>query len=102
MLPDGLLDLVKNRLDITWSDDTNDKKISNIILNGIAELDYLSGIQNNYTIAGKAQSLLFSYVIYALSNSLDDFKINYRSEIIAFINQAKVNAYVANKAGESV
>lgn len=98
MLPDGLLDLVKNRLDITWSDDTNDKKISNIILNGIAELDYLSGVQNNYTIAGKAQSLLFSYVIYALSNSLDDFKINYKSDIVSFINQSKVRTYVEKQS----
>lgn len=101
MLPDGLLKIVKNRLDITWSDTATDGKLTLMIENGIAELDFLSGASNDYMTAGKAQSLLFAYVMYDLANCLDDFKTNYRSEIIAFINQAKVNAYVASKAGES-
>lgn len=101
MLPDGLLKIVKNRLDITWSDAATDDKLTLTIENGIAELDFLSGVSNDYMQAGKAQSLLFAYVMYDLANCLDDFKTNYRSEIIAFINQAKVNAYVASKAGES-
>lgn len=101
MLPDGLLRIVKNRLDITWSDTATDNKLTLMIENGIAELDFLSGALNDYTQAGKAQSLLLAYVMYDLANCLDDFKTNYQSEIIAFINQAKVNAYVASKAGES-
>ena len=101
MLPDGLLQIVKNMRDITWSDTATDYKLTLTIENGIAELDYLSGVSNDYMKAGKAQSLLFAYVMYDLANCLDDFKTNYRSEIIAFINQAKVDAYVASKAGES-
>lgn len=101
MLPDGLLKIVKNRLDITWSDTATDNKLTLMIENGIAELDFLSGASNDYTQAGKAQSLLFAYVMYDFANCLDDFKTNYQSEIIAFINQAKVNAYVASKSGES-
>ena len=87
--------------DITWSDAATDDKLTLTIENGIAELDYLSGVSNDYMQAGKAQSLLFAYVMYDLANCLDDFKTNYRSEIIAFINQAKVNAYVASKSDES-
>ena len=101
MLPDGLLQIVKNMRDITWSDTATDYKLTLTIENGIAELDYLSGVSNDYMKAGKAQSLLFAYVMYDLANCLDDFKTNYRSEIIAFINQAKVSAYVASKADES-
>lgn len=101
MLPDGLLRIVKNRLDITWSDTATDNKLTLMIENGIAELDFLSGALNDYTQAGKAQSLLLAYVMYDLANCLDDFKTNYQSEIIAFINQAKVNAYVASKTNES-
>lgn len=88
-------------MDITWSDTATDDKLTSMIENGIAELDFLSGVSNDYMQAGKAQSLLFAYVMYDLANCLDDFKTNYRSEIIAFINQAKVNAYVAIKANES-
>lgn len=101
MLPDGLLQIVKNMRDITWSDAATDAKLTLTIENGIAELDYLSGVSNDYMQAGKAQSLLFAYVMYDLANCLDDFKTNYQSEIIAFINQAKVNAYVASKTNES-
>lgn len=101
MLPDRLLQIVKNRLDITWSDTATDGKLTLTIENGIAELDFLSGASNDYMKAGKAQSLLFAYVMYDLANCLDDFKTNYQSDIIAFINQAKVNAYVASKADES-
>nr|DAP09456.1 MAG TPA: Head Tail Connector Protein [Caudoviricetes sp.] len=96
MLPDGLLDIVKNRLDITWSDDSTDKKLTLMISNGIAELDALSGIKNNYLVEGKAQSLLFNYVMYDMSNCLDDFKKNYQSDIVSFINRAKVKNYVEN------
>ena len=101
MLPDRLLQIVKNRLDITWSDTATDGKLTLTIENGIAELDFLSGASNDYMKAGKARSLLFAYVMYDLANCLDDFKTNYQSDIIAFINQAKVNAYVASKADES-
>ncbi len=93
MLPDGLLDIVKNRLDITWSDKATDKKLTLIIENGISALDSLNGESNDYMMAGRAQSLLLSYVMYDLSNCLDDFKKNYRSDIIAFINLAKVKAH---------
>lgn len=94
MLPDGLLDKVKNRLDITWSDESTDNKLTLMISNGIAYLDALSGIKNDYTKEGKAQSLLFNYVMYDMSNCLDDFKKNYQSDIISFINRAKVKNYV--------
>lgn len=101
MLPEGLLETVKNYLDITWQDEATDKKLTLMIENGIAELDYLSGFENDYTIAGKAQSLLFSYVMYDRANCLDDFKKNYQPDIIAFINQAKVRAYVESQSTES-
>lgn len=99
MVTSEVLEIVKNRLDITWSDEQMDKKLSLIIENGIAELDRLNGVKNDYIKAGKAQSLLLSYVMYDLSNSLDDFKKNYKSEIVSFINQAKVKKAKQNATG---
>lgn len=96
-----LLDIVKNRLDRTWQDDKADQKLLLIINNGISELDRMSGIENDYTKAGQAQSLLFAYVMYDLSASLDDFKKNYRSDLISFINHGKVKRYVESKKTES-
>lgn len=98
---DGLLDIIKNYLDRTWQDEKADQKLLLIINNGISELDRLSGIKNDYTQAGQAQSLLFAYVMYDLSSSLDDFKKNYRSDLVSFINRGKVKRYVESKKEES-
>lgn len=101
MLPEGLLELVKNRRDITWTDSSTDGKLEVIISNGIADLDRINGRKNEYTQAGKAQRLLFAYVMYDLADCLDDFWVNYRSDIISFINEAKVKAYVESQSAES-
>ena len=101
MIPDGLLQIVKNDNDITWTDEAMERKLERVIGNGVSKLDRLNGRENDYINEGQAQSLLLNYVKYDLSNCLDDFDKNYQSEIIAFINQAKVDAYVASKAGES-
>ena len=87
---DELLKLVLNRLDITWTDEATKQKITNIIENGKSELDRLNGIQNDYNEVGQAQALLISYCVYALENQLDQFKINYRSDLVSFINNGKV------------
>lgn len=87
---DELLKLVLNRLNITWTDEATNEKITNIIENGKSELDRLSGIENDYQVAGQAQALLISYCVYALENQLDQFKANYRSDLVSFINNGKV------------
>lgn len=94
MLPNGLLDIVKNYMNLSWLDDATNNKLTIIIQNGIADLDGKSGEKNNYVVSGRAQSLLLIRTMYEWSNALDDFYTNYKKEIVAFINRAKVNAYV--------
>lgn len=94
MLPNGLLDIVKNYMNLSWLDDATNNKLTIIIQNGIADLDGKSGEKNNYVVSGRAQSLLLIRTMYEWSNALDDFYTNYKKEIVAFINMAKVNAYV--------
>ncbi|MFV0553007.1 MAG: hypothetical protein ACK5L6_13955 [Anaerorhabdus sp.] len=101
-LPKGLLELVKNRNDYTWEDTALDKKLTIIIENGIAEINGLNGLENDFMKAGKAQKLLLSYVMYDLSNCLDDFKVNYKSDIVSFINKARAKRYAESKANDSV
>ena len=97
MIPDGLLDIVKNNQNITWQDTNTEKKMTTMIENGIAKLDGLSGTKNDYLTAGDAQSLLLSYVSYALVDAIDDFMNNYKKDIISFINRAKVKKYAETK-----
>ena len=102
MLKDELLDLVKNRLDVTFSDERTDSKIGKIISNGVAELNRLNGRENDFLVEGQAQSLLLAYVMYDLANSQDEFKKNYHSDIVSFINRGKAKNYVESKNAESV
>ena len=85
-----LIEIIKNRLDYTWTDDATDKKLQNIIDNGVARLDQMSGVKNDYTQTGQAQALLVEYVFYALADSLDNYFANYQSEINTFISYAKL------------
>lgn len=101
MLPDGLLNIVLNDNDIVWADEHTKEKITLIVLNGIDELNFMSGLENDFLVAGKAQMLLLAYVKYALTNALDDFKTNYHFDIVSFINRAKVKKYVESQNADS-
>jgi hypothetical protein len=92
-----LLKLVKNYLGYTWVDEETEQKLKTFIKNTIAYLDEKSGIKNDYTKEGRAQTLLLNRVAYENSGVLDEFENNYKSMIIAFINKASVMKYVENQ-----
>ncbi len=48
-LPDGLLDAVRNYLDVTWTDDAGDEKVSGIIARGMKYLNSVAGSALDYT-----------------------------------------------------
>lgn len=76
-LPDGLLDDLKNYLDITWSDTQTDKKVAGIASRGITYIDRIAGSAQDYTIEGSVRTLLFSYAAYDRAGALDEFRENY-------------------------
>lgn len=88
-----LLADVKNYLDITWSDSDTDKKIENLVRNGMAYLDKKRGEPALYTEPGLARSLLFDYVRYARDQALDVFENNYLPLILSMQNESAVSAY---------
>lgn len=91
-----LLADVKNYLNITWDDQATDRKISDLIKNGIAYLDLKRGAPANYGEAGLPRTLLFDYVRYARDEALDVYENNYLSLIVAMRNESLVKSYVAS------
>lgn len=85
-----LLEIVKQYLDITWIDTATENRLNLMINNAIEDLNEKSGMENDYTKPGRAQTLLLTRVMYEWSSALDDFYINYKKEIVAFINKARV------------
>jgi hypothetical protein len=97
LLPDGLLNDVKNYLDITWTDDQTDLKISGIIERGIKYIDRIAGSSMDYIVDDKSKELLLDYCRYARSNALEMFQKNFLQEIISLQISREVEAYeIAN------
>jgi len=82
-LPNGLLDAAKNELDISWSDEATEKKLTGILERGIAYLDRHAGAAKDYTVEGDARALLFDYARYARAGALDEFEKNYLHELLS-------------------
>jgi hypothetical protein len=97
-LPDGLLDAVRNYLDITWADADGDKKLTGIIARGMKYLDTVAGEELNYSAEDKPRELLFDYCRYVRSDSLHEFQVNYLAELLALQNQKEVQRYAAENS----
>lgn len=82
-IPEAVLSKVKNCLDMTWeltADET--EKLTGIIEQGIAYIDFVAGYKQDYTKSGQAQTLLKDYARYVRSNALDEFQTNYAPELL--------------------
>jgi hypothetical protein len=93
-LPDGLLDAVRNYLDITWTDGDGDEKLTGIIARGIKYIDSVSGEECDYTEEDKPRELLLEYCRYVRSNALDEYQNNYLSELLSLQHQKEIARYV--------
>ena len=94
-LPAGLLEAVRNYLDITWVDVAGDTKLTGIIERGMKYIDSLSGAAMDYSIEDKPRELLLDYCRYVRSNALNEFQTNYLHEILSLQISQEVKAYKA-------
>ncbi len=78
-----LLNLIKVDLGYKWCDDSTNEKLKHLIAEGLAYLKKYSP-SADFQSDEFAISLLKNYVLYALSNATDDFKVNYREDIMLF------------------
>jgi hypothetical protein len=95
-LPEGLLEAVRNYLDITWEDPAGDEKLTGIISRGIKYIDSVAGTELDYTIEDKPRELLFDYCRYVRSNALDEFQTNYLPELLTLQISEEVKAYATD------
>ena len=93
-LPDGLLDAVRNYLDITWTDAEGDIKLTGIIARGMKYLDAAAGEELDYSAEDKPRELLMDYCRYVRSNALHEFQVNYLPELLTLQIQREVADYI--------
>lgn len=99
-IPTGLLQAVRNNLDISWSDDAGDIKLTGIIARGMKYLNSVAGEACDYTEEDKPRELLMEYCRYARSNALDEFMTNYLHELLSLQNAKEVARYVAAQSAD--
>ncbi len=100
-LPEGLLDTVKNYLDITWTlDEAGENKLSGIIERGMKYLNDAAGTELDYTVEDKPRELLLDYCRYVRSNALDEFQDNYLHELLTLQMRQEVADYVTETEEE--
>lgn len=81
-MEEGLLEDVRNYLDITYPDYETDRKLLGIISRGKAYLDKIAGMTQDYAAESQPRALLLDYCRYARSNALELFERNFRAELI--------------------
>jgi len=82
-MPEGLLNDVKNYLDISWEDENTDNKITGIIERGMKYLNKAAGGELDYSENDKPKELLLDYCRYVRSNALSEFQTNYLHELLS-------------------
>jgi hypothetical protein len=91
-----LLAAAKNYLDITWTDEAADLKLTGQLKRGIDYIISKTGVDSSaFEVEGREQELLFNYVLYDRSGSVDQFKVNYRSDLIGLRMRQEVENYAA-------
>ena len=87
-----LLETVLNELDITYSDEAIQRKISRIIKSGKAFLDDKFGETINYEEDAQALELLISYCRYGRSNAIEQFSHDFCGELTALALRGALKA----------
>ena len=90
-----LFDLVKGKLNITWSDEDTDSEINRIIEDGQIEIRRKLGTPESYdfTIEGQERKLFLSWCLYEWNHASNEFDENYLNDILQVRQKYEVMEY---------
>ncbi len=97
-----LLEEVKNYLDITWTDEQTNLKLTGIIERGKKYLNKTAGKELDFESDDKPKELLFDYCRYVRSNALEMFQQNYLHELLSLQIYSEVGAYETKNSDSTV
>lgn len=77
-------ELVKRKLDITWSDEITDARVADLIANAQPTMRHKLGLPDHYdfTAAGQEQVLFLAYCLYEWNQAVNEFDGNYLNDIL--------------------
>lgn len=90
-----LLADVKDYLQISWTDEATDRRLSEMIRSSAAYLDSVTARANDYTAPGTMRTLLMERVRYQYNGALDVWLPNYLSLVVGAQLEGQVSDYEA-------
>lgn len=94
---DALLLKVKEKLKVTWQDESTDRRIAEMIEDAQVTLNHKLGAEIDYSDPGMERNLFLNYCLYAWNDCVNEFDNNYINEIYQIRNKYKVKRYVEKK-----
>ena len=88
-MSDIILSDVKEHLRVTWNEE--DIRIGKMIQRGQAYLQTLCGTSLSFDKEDDVKQLLLERCRYEYNNSLEDFEINFRGELMRLVINAAMN-----------
>lgn len=95
-----LLERVKRKLKVSWSDDDTDIELADMIEDTKVDLNQLLGAEIDYSAPGPARDLFLNYCLYKYNGCGDEFKNVYLADIITYQNQLLVERKMQDANGE--
>ena len=84
---DNLLQRLKEKLNITWTEEETENRLQTILEDAVLTLDYTSGME---------RSLLLNYCMYAWNNCENEFDDNYFNSIMQLRQKYEVQQNESN------
>ena len=83
-MAETLTDLVKRKLDITWSDEVTDTRVADIVAVAEPTMRHKLGLPEgfDFTAPGQERSLLLSWCLYEWNQAANEFDGNYLNDIL--------------------
>ena len=81
-MEETLLQILRNELYITWSNEETDMKLQRIILNAIPTMNYKLGASLDYSEDGIEQNLFINYCVYVYNGCANEFDEHYFNELM--------------------
>ena len=97
-----LIDQVKRKLNITWSDEETDKRINDIIASAVPVLKHKLGIADvdyDFAAPGLENLLFLAYCLYEWNHAANEFDSNYANELAQCRAMREVKYHIEHESG---
>lgn len=103
-MTEALFNQVKRKLNITWSDEETDARVTDIIVLAIPDLIHKLGITDpnfDFSVPSSENKLFLAYCLYEWNHVANEFDGNYANDIMQVRAKHEVAYYSSNESGES-